>query len=104
MGRSSTPKYRVEYRDNALAMRKTNGEMRGHDGKSCHVQTWYGVPSYEALCKWREDWNKSFEIGAINGRLSEDLGMLIHIHTCAIVRKDGMLMFKYDAPMFEVAA
>lgn len=103
MGRCLTPKYRVEFRDNVLAMGKCVADHKGHNGKPCLSHAWHGKPSYEALTAWRDMMNKSFKIGECNGHLTEAIGFEVHIHTCAIVRqKDGMLMFKYDAPMFEV--
>lgn len=64
MGKSVTPKYRVEYKD--------------QEGK--HISDWMvkekGKPTEENLDKWLMDLNKSFLTGGVNEHISESLGFV----------------------------
>lgn len=103
MGRSYTPKYRVEYRDNLLAMGVSAPDMRGVDGVPCHSQAWDGKPSQKALEDWRLMMNKSFQPGGSNWHVSQAFNSIPSIFYASIVRQsDRKVMFTTKAPMFEV--
>lgn len=88
MGKSITPKYRVEYSTN-----------RG----SHSMMAWRGRVSQERLEQWRKDYNHSFQPGQINGQYAPG-ATVIHINYARIVRQsDGQLMTETTMPMFEVA-
>jgi len=94
MGKSTTPKYRVEYFDN------TSGKILPH------TQAWdcksYGRPSLENLEKWRKSMNQSFKPGGVNYHISESAKILIHITKASIVRqKDNVVVTYVKMPLFE---
>lgn len=108
MGRVLTSKYRVEYRDNALAMRRTTANAIGANGLPVHSQSWNcktcGNPSAENLEAWRKSMNASFMGGGVNFHCSEAIGFILHISSAAIVRQsDGVVICKVTMPTFEVA-
>ena len=101
MGRSYTPKYRVEYRDNT---------MFSHGVPSLYPQSmaWDtkrdGKPTNANLEKWRKAYNESFNTGGVNFHASQGTGVIIHIYKAWIIeQKTGAWVTQTDAPMFEVA-
>lgn len=116
MGRIITPPYRVEYRDNLLAMGKTVADMAGKCGKPVLTMIWnvhdryngnvkgYGTPTLANLTKWRETMNNSYKKDGSNYHITQHFNMIPHIHYAAIVRQsDGKVMCEFRAPLFEAA-
>ena len=104
MGRTVTPKYRVEYSDNLLAFGKTAGDIKGADGQRCNCQAWNGRATKERLEDWRKTMNASFKMNGANWHVSEAFNMVVHVHKARIVRQaDGKVMARVYAPAFEVA-
>jgi hypothetical protein len=88
MGRSITPKYRVETITNS-------GRLTPFP--------WSGLVSQKRLEDWRATMNKSFSAGGVNFHVSEALGVIYHISEATIVRQsDGRVMCAVKAPLFEV--
>ncbi len=103
MGRIITPKYRVEYRDNLLALKKTHGDIMGAEGKVCLTQAWNGRVTAERLEDWRKAMNKSFQPGGCNEHITKAFNIIPHIFYAAIVRQsDKKVMCNTNAPTFEV--
>ena len=87
MGRIYTPKYRVEYRDQA----------------GWHSQAWKGTANSDSLEKWRVAMNKSFQTGGNNYLVSEMIGYEPHINRAMIVRQsNSQVVADVKMPMFEV--
>lgn len=116
MGRIITSPYRVEYRDNLLAMHKTFADMAGKCGKPVLIMDWnvrdkyngnvkgHGTPTLANLTKWCEMMHNSFKEGGSNYHITKHFNIIPHIHYAAIVRQsDGKVMCEFNAPMFEAA-
>jgi hypothetical protein len=105
MARIKTPAYRIEYRDNLLAMGRAGGDARSLiDGKRVYLATWKktGI-SHKALENWRKTYNASFQPGMINARISDAFGVIPHIYYARIVRqRDNVVMCETTMPTFEV--
>jgi hypothetical protein len=91
MGKSYTPKYRIE----TVEWRPGVGAYKGTfawDGKRD------GKPSAAAASKWRESMNKSFEAGGVNAHLAGT-----RIGSIKIVEQaTGSKVAEFNPPMFEV--
>jgi hypothetical protein len=89
MGKSITPTYRVEYRDNA--------------SRSTSSMCWRGKASKERLEQWRKDYNKSFNPGGVNYHVSQSLGIVVHIsHAWLIHQRTNECVAETKMPMFEL--
>jgi hypothetical protein len=96
MGRSYTPTFRVEYRDQ----------------KGWHDQAWSDPLGRTQLRKdptdaqaeeWRKTMNRSFDLGGTNYHVSQATGILLHISEVRIIRqKTGKVVATAKMPMFEV--
>lgn len=108
MGRTVTPKYRVEYRDNLLSMGRTRPDAVSRvDRKAVNIMAWKakedGRANAENLAKWRNGFNASFQADGSNAHLAEAFGAIPHIHFARIVRQsDDSVVAEFTAPMFEV--
>lgn len=92
MGRSVTPTFVVNYRDQTGA----------------HWAVWNtklnGKPTPENLERWRVGMNDSMKIGGVNEHVSRTLGFLPHISKATIHnQKSGCDVATVKAPLFEVA-
>ena len=88
MGRSYTPKYRAQYRD-----------QRGWQDIS------YRHKATDADAeKFRQGLNKSFQPGGVNYHLSEAAGYILHASKVEVLRnvKHAYVVATASAPMFEV--
>jgi hypothetical protein len=109
MGKIVTPAYRIEYRDNLLAMRKTASDGRSRiDGLPVLIASWrgkdYGRATVANIEAWRQGMNKSFATGGTNEHLTKAYGIIPHIYFARIVRQsDDKVIAETKAPMFEVA-
>jgi hypothetical protein len=107
MGRVVTPKYRVEYRDNILALGRSIGDHAATiDGRSVRVysQAWKGRATAERLEDWRKTMNQSFQAGGVNAHVSRAHGMVPHINYARIVeQRTGRVVAVATMPMFEAA-
>jgi hypothetical protein len=105
MGRIVTPKYRVEYADNLLALRKTAPDTRTSDGRQYCTVAWRdGRPTQKALEEWRLSTNRSFLPGGANCHITRAYDIIPHIYYARIVRQsDGAEVCHVRAPSFEVA-
>lgn len=91
MGRSFTPKYRIEFKDN---LSPRSGWMAW--------ETHYGKPTQANLEKWRKAMNASFQKDGCNFHVSQSSGILVHYSSAKIVRQsDGQIMAETKMPMFE---
>lgn len=98
MGRSYTPKYRLEYRDNSLACRKNP-----HYFHWMCLPAGFGVPTERKLSEYRRALNTSFAPGGVNDHVSEGAGFVIHVgRVRAVEQKTGRVVAETVAPMFEV--
>jgi len=88
MGKSITPKYRARYRDQ----------------KGWHDIMWKGRPSDARAEQTRKDYNKSFQPGGANWRVSELSGYVPHISKFEVIRNvyGGEVVASATAPMFEI--
>jgi hypothetical protein len=88
MGRSVTPKYRVETKENVGAMTPA---------------AWRGRATPARLAEWVEACNKSFLPGGVNGHVSESRGVVVYIHAAKIIEQaTGRVVAEYKAPAFQV--
>lgn len=102
MGRIITPKYRVEYRTNHLALGFVLSDMLTKDGKRVLTMCWDGPATMPKLKEWRVRFNRSFQKGGANEHLSQAHGE-DHIHWARIVnQKTGQVVAEVTAPTFEV--
>ena len=97
MGRVITPTYRVEYRDNLLAMGRTVGDGFGADGKRCNIQAWNGRATAARLADWRKAMNASFKPGGANEHLAKAFNSVPHIFTATPGHTFTYLIFKHKA-------
>ncbi len=87
MGKSITPKYRVEYRDQG----------------GWHAECWAGRATSERLEAWRKSRNQSFNHGGVNYPTAVAIGYIPHISHAKLVRQSNALVVAdVKAPMFEV--
>ena len=94
MGKSSTPKYRIELR--------SNDPKRKWDSYAYLVKN-YGKPTEANAKRFRNDMNASFQGGGTNYHITEGLGYVLHYSDAQIVeQKTGRVVAKYKAPVFEV--
>ena len=94
MGRTSTPTYRVEFKDN------TSGHYWNQQSWDCRQD---GTPTEANLEQWRIRYNASFQSDGINFHCSKSLGKVIHISEARLVRQaTGQIVVATRMPMFEV--
>ena len=92
MGKSYTPTFRVEYRDNT--------RKNGHMTWDCKRD---GRPTVANLEKWRQGYNESFNPGGVNFGVSQAVGVVIHIVSAKLIRQaTGETVAETTMPMFEV--
>ena len=97
MGRSCTPTFRVEYRDNTLRHFQAPHWLT-YDYKR------HGKPDDAKAEAIRVSLNASFGPGGVNWHVSTARGVVIHITRLDIVRQaDGEIVGTATAPMFEIA-
>jgi hypothetical protein len=97
MGRSYTPTYRVEYRDNTMTRWTTPPHWLTYDSKR------HGRPSNAKAEAIRVSLNASFGPDGVNFHVSQAAGVVIHVTKLWIVRQaDGEVVGAATAPMFEV--
>ncbi len=105
MGKSVTPKYRVEYRTNHGFKHSSNPPIQAMcwDVVSRTNVTGHGKPTVENLQIWRDKFNESFLPEGVNGHLSTSAGFIVRIHWCRIVNQfTREVMCEFTAPAFEV--
>ncbi len=91
MGKSYTPKYRVEYRDQA-----------GHYHMAWHHKR-DGVANADNLEKWRKTYNRSFQHDGTNAHIAQARGTIPHISRAELIlQKTGAIVAQVTMPMFEV--
>ena len=107
MGRSYTPKYRVEYRDNSMFLPITREAPR------CRIPTMHparmswpkhlGKPDNAKAEDLRRKMNQSFQPGDVNAHVSNALGVVVHIYRLWVIeQKTGQWVAEANAPAFEV--
>lgn len=88
MGKSYTPTYRVEYRDQS----------------GWHSECWNGKATEARLEQWRVARNGSMQPGGVNAHIPPALGFQPHIsHAKLVHQKSGQVVATTKMPMFEVA-
>ena len=93
MGRSYTPKYRIEFL-------QTNGSAMTNQGWDCKR---YGKPSEKNLEKFLDAYSNSTKIGGVNERISKSLGFIPVVSKARIVNQfTNDTVVEYNAPMFKV--
>jgi len=102
MGKIVTPKHRVEYRDNCLALGWTAPDMVSRvDGRACYTQAWKGRATQEKLEAWRKAMNASFREGGSNAHI-RPRDTVPHINMARIVNQStGRVVAETTMPMFE---
>jgi hypothetical protein len=91
MGRSTTPTYRVETTVNKGAL----SPFAWHYHQD-------GCANEANLEKWRQGYNKSFQVGGVNGPRNET-DVIVHISSARLVRQStNMLVAEVHAPAFEI--
>lgn len=94
MGRSYTPKYRVEYTDN-------NPKARNQTFSVYKSMGWNGVATVAKLEDWRKSMNDSFKPGGCNDLVSREY--IYQIVNCRLVNQTtNDVVAEVKAPMFEV--
>jgi hypothetical protein len=95
MGRTTTPKYRIEFNDNPF--RVTWGNIEGWD---CRRN---GQPTLANIEKWRDARHASFKKGQCNDHIPAACRYVPYINHAKIVRqKTKEVVVLFTAPMFEV--
>lgn len=112
MGKSFTPKYRVEYRDNDRT--HTTDKLANWTSASgwlfsCPTRqmAWnskeWGAPNDKNLEQWRVKFNESYKSGGVNYHISLAARVLVHISHARIVnQKTGDIVAVATMPAFEV--
>jgi hypothetical protein len=94
MGKSITPKYRLEYYDNNRKI------MPYIQGWSCKE---HGRPTDKTLEKYLYSLGKSFEIGGVNKHISKSKGFILYPCKGYIIeQKTNQIVATWKAPMFMV--
>jgi hypothetical protein len=112
MGKVITPKYRIEYRTNLLAIKRDTPDLYTFDHKYVKTMIWnvtngpnrvgLGRPSKDNLTKWLRSYNDSFRKGGCNYHVSLSAKTIVNIHWARIIeQKTGRIVVEYMAPMFE---
>jgi hypothetical protein len=92
MSKSTTPKYRIEYKVNDSAYYTPIA-----------WNTRYGTPNAKNLSAWRDSMNQSLKYGGVNFDLSKSAGILLHVTECRLVeQKTGTIVAEVKMPMFEI--
>ena len=104
MGKSYTPKYRVEYLDNAKRMVDPLSPRFGWK-----TMTWdakrNGAPTSANVERLRVAMNVSFLPGGVNEHVSIESGTVVHIYRMRLVhQKSGATVAETSAPAFELVA
>lgn len=87
MGKSYTPTYRVEYRDQT----------------GWNTVLWKGKASAKALEAWRVQMNESLRPGGVNDQIGKALGFTPHVsHAKLIHQASRQVVAEAKMPMFEV--
>jgi hypothetical protein len=98
MGSSSTPTYRVEYRDQGRTWQSAIWNVKAGPNRTGH-----GQPTDENAEKWRKAMNASFQAGGTNAHLAGMAGYVPHINAVRIVHQaTGRVVATAVMPMFEV--
>ena len=98
MGKSYTPKYRVETRDN------TAKPWAAPNARQAWLVKDYGRATDENLAAWVRVTNRSFKSGGVNFHVSVAAGVEVHINWARIVEQaTGEVVAEYFMPMFEIA-
>lgn len=91
MGRSTTPKHRIEFRDSS---RKTQAVAWN--------TKWYGRANQNNLDQWVARYNGELELGGINDHISKALGFVPYITSAKIVnQKTDQTVAEYQMAMFQ---
>lgn len=99
MGRSYTPKYRVEYHNNTDYV---DGRVPSMYPQWMHWPRDLGKPSNAKAEKLRCDMNSTFQPGGVNEHVNRNV--TIHIHTLRVIEQaTGETVAEANMPMFEVA-
>ena len=94
MGRTITPVYRVEFKDN------TSGHFWNQQSWDCRRD---GKPTETNLEQWRIRYNASFQSDGANFHCSKSLRRVIHISEARLVRQaGGRTVAATRMPIFEV--
>lgn len=94
MGRSYTPTYRVETKENPRT---------AHISTTCWNVKSYGRPTQANVDKWRDAMNASFQPGGVNDHCNLPGGEVRHVRMARVVRQSsGEVVMTSNAPMFEV--
>lgn len=97
MGKTYTPAYRAEYRDQQ-GWHVMSWEVRSRYGMTAH-----GAPTEANAEKLRRALNRSFRRDGVNAHVADLLGFVPHVSAVRIVRQDsGRVVVDVRAPMFEV--
>lgn len=92
MGRSYTPKYRVEH-----------GDQTGRQMPSAWRVTDYGAPTAHRLAVWVNRMEDSYKLGRCNAHIALRLGFLPSIHyACIVNQRTGTVVAEYKAPAFKL--
>lgn len=90
MGKTRTPKYRIEL--------KFMGKWDHYPWKSA-----WGKPTETVVKAVRDALNESFKAGGLNEHVSKNKGVLVsYSDSRAIEQATGEVVAEYQAPMFEV--
>ncbi|CAB5221281.1 hypothetical protein UFOVP244_125 [uncultured Caudovirales phage] len=90
MGKSVTPKYRLEIRDCGNRL-----------GSSATPSAWRGRASKKALEDYIDGYHDSLKIGGVNQHVSISLGYIPFVNRAQIVeQKTGLVVAEWVAPTF----
>lgn len=86
MGKSYTPTYRVEYRDQT----------------GLHSECWKGRATAQRLEAWRQARNTSLGHGGVNYHLSLAVGLIVHVSWARLIRQSTReVVAEVRQPLFE---
>lgn len=86
MGKTKTPKYRLECKDN----------------KGPYTLSWQGKATEKRLQDWIKSYHQSLEIGGANEHISKGLGFVPYLNSAKIVNQQtGQVVAEYKAAMFQ---
>lgn len=90
MGKSYTPKYRLEFQDST------------RKAFSWECQAWKGKTTQKALEAWIFGYADSLKIGGVNEHISKALGLIPYPTKARIIRQaDDQIMAEWEAGMFQ---
>jgi hypothetical protein len=98
MGKTFTPKYRAEYRDNSGRWNTITWNVTSRTNVTGH-----GAPTVENAERLRKALNKSFMSGGSNEHVSKAVGYVVHVNRLRVIHQaTSQVVSETVAPLFEI--